>query len=206
MSNQFKPETAALLLIDHQVGVMQMIKTLQVDDVKRLVLALAKSAKILKMPIILTTSVETAFQQPLFKELAELLPDEYAARIKRKGIVNAWTDPDFRAAVEKTGRKQLIMGAVTTDICLVYPAVSAVKAGYEVQAVMDISGSPTQVGEDMARRRMEAAGVQLTATSTLIAELAQDWSTPEGQKLGEIMGASVNPPVRQLAPTEAASL
>lgn len=206
MPSQFKPETSVLLLIDHQVGVMQMIKTLQVEDVKRLVLAVAKAAKVLEMPIILTTSVETAFQQPIFKELAEVRPDEYAARIKRKGIVNAWTDPNFRAAVERTGRKQLIMGVVTTDICLVYPAISAVEAGYEVQAVMDISGSPTQVGEDMARRRMEAAGVQLTATSTLIAELAQDWSTPEGRKLGETMGSSVNPPVRQLAPTEAAPL
>ena len=206
MQSQFKPDTSALLLIDHQVGVMQMIKTLQVDDVKRLVLALAKTAKVLKIPTILTTSVETSFQQAIFKELAELLPDEYAARVKRKGIVNAWTDPHFKAAVEKTGRKQLIMGAVTTDICLVYPAISAVEAGYEVQAVMDISGSPTWVGEDMARRRMEAAGVKLTATSTLIAELAQDWSTREGQKLGEIMGSSVNPPVRQLAPSEAAPL
>ena len=201
---QFKPETSALLLIDHQVGVMQMIKTLNVDDVKRLTVALAKAAKILKIPVILTTSVETAFQQPIFKELAEAMPEEYAARVKRKGIVNAWTDPNFRAAVEKTGRKQLIMGGVTTDICLVYPSISAVEAGYQVQAVIDISGSPTEVGEEMARRRMEAAGVQLTATSTLIAELAQDWSTPEGQKLGEIMGMSVNPPVRQLAPSEAA--
>ena len=204
MPSPFKPETSALLLIDHQVGVMQMIKTLQVDDVKRLVLAIAKAAKVLKMPIILTTSVETAFQQPIFKELAEVLPAEYKARIKRKGIVNAWTDPNFKAAVEKTGRKQLIMGAVTTDICLVYPAVSAVEEGYEVQAVMDISGSPTWIGEDMARRRMEAAGVRLTATSTLIAELAQDWSTSEGKKLAEIMSSSVNPPVRQLAPSEAA--
>ena len=206
MVKHFKPETSALVLIDHQVGVMQMIKTAPVDDVKRLTLAVAKAAKILGIPIILTTSVEMAFQQPIFKELAEALPEEYAARIKRKGIVNAWSDPSFRAAIEKTGRRQLIMGAVTTDICLVYPAVSAVEAGYEVQAVIDISGSPTQVGEDMARRRMETAGVQLTVASTLIAELAQDWSTPEGQKLAEIMAGSVNPPVRQLAPSEAAPL
>ena len=204
MVQHFKPEMSALILIDHQVGVMQMIKTSPLDDVKRLTLALAKAAKILKIPIILTTSVETAFQQPMFKELAELLPDEYAARIKRKGIVNAWTDPAFVTAIKKTGRKQLIMGAVTTDICLVYPAVSAVEAGYEVQAVVDISGSPTQVGEETAWRRMQAAGVQLTVTSTMIAELAQDWSTPQGQKLGEVMASSVNPPVRQLAPSEAA--
>ena len=71
---------------------------------------------------------------------------------------------------------------------------------------MDISGSPTQIGEDMARRQMEAAGVQLTATSTLIAELAQDWSTPEGQQLAEIMATYVNPKVKQLAPSEAAPI
>ena len=84
-----------------------------------------------------------------------------------------------------TGRKNLIMAGVTTDVCLVYPAISAVREGFNVQAVMDASGSPFEISEEMSRRRMENEGVVLTATNTLMAELAQDWSRPErGQLLG----------------------
>ena len=79
------------------------------------------------------------------------------------------------------------MAGVTTDVCLVYPALSARSEGYHVQAVMDASGSPFEISEDMSRRRMENAGVVLTATNTLIAELASDWSRPEGAQLQQIM-------------------
>ena len=85
------------------------------------------------------------------------------------------------------------MGAITTDICLIFPALSAVQDGYEVQAVIDASGSPQQVSEDMARHRMREAGVVLTATNTLIAELAQNWATPQGTALTKIMFTGVLP-------------
>ena len=113
-------------------------------------------------------------------------------RVKRAGIVNAWTDPNFVNAIEATGRRQLIMAAVTTDICLVFPAISAVEAGYEVLAVMDASGTDTEIGEELARRRMERAGVWLTSTNTMVAELVQDWSTPEGGPLVQAM-TSISP-------------
>ena len=103
--------------------------------------------------------------------------------MKREGIVNARADDCFREAVEATGRKQLAMAGVTTDVCLVYPAIRAVAAGYDVQAILDASGSPFELSEDTSRRRMENAGVTLTATNTLLAELAQDWSRPEGTEL-----------------------
>jgi hypothetical protein len=82
------------------------------------------------------------------------------------------------------------MGAVTTDICLVFPAISAVEDGYEVQAVLDASGSPFEIGETVARRRMDRAGVWLTSTNTMIAELVQDWSTPQGMQLIPLLLAS----------------
>ena len=115
--------------------------------------------------------------------------------MKREGIVNAWDDPNFKAAVEATGRRQLIMGGVTTDVCLIYPTISAVADGYQVQAVLDISGSPFALSEETARKRMELAGVQFTATNTIIAELAQDWSTPHGQKLIELLFTDILPTV-----------
>ena len=102
---------------------------------------------------------------------------------------------EFVAAVEKTGRKNLIMAGVTTDVCLVFPTISAVRAGYNVQAVMDASGSPFEISEEMARRRMEREGVVLTATNTVMAELAQDWSRPEGGQLLGVLFSEVLPKI-----------
>jgi nicotinamidase-related amidase len=174
---------------------MQLIKTLDVEQVKRNTIALAKAAKILGLPVVLTSSQEDRIQQPLLRELAELLPEAYAARVKRQGIVNAWDDPNFRAAIEQTNRKQLIMGGVTTDVCLIYPTISAVEAGYQVQAVLDISGSPFALSEETARKRMELAGVAFTATNTIIAELAQDWSSPHGAELIRLLFTDILPAV-----------
>ena len=191
----FTPANTALLLIDHQVGTMQLIKNIDVEQAKRMSLALAKAARILGIPTILTSSQEDRLQGPLLPELQAILPEAFAARVQREGIVNAWTDPAFKAAVEATGRKNLIMAGVTTDVCLVFPAIDAVGEGYNVQAVMDASGSPFELSEDMSRRRMEGAGVVLTATNTIIAELAQDWSTPEGQQLIQLLFTDVLPPI-----------
>lgn len=195
MTTPFRADDSALLLIDHQIGTMQLIHTMPVEDAKRFSLALAKAARVLNMPVVLTSSQEDRIQGPLLPELEEILPEAFAARVQREGIVNAWADAAFKAAVEATGRKNLIMAGVTTDVCLVFPAIDAVAEGYRVQAVMDASGSPFTLSEEMSRRRMEAAGVVLTATNTLIAELAQDWSTPAGQQLIQLLFTDVIPPI-----------
>ncbi len=187
---QFKPGTTALVLIDYQVGTLQLIKTLPSDQSLRNAVMLAKAAKALGMPVVLTTSQKDNIQGPLPPAFGKLLPDAYESRIQRAGIVNAWADPKFAAAVKATGKKQLIMGGVTTDICLVFPSMSAVEAGFEVQAVMDASGSSYEIQENMSRRRMERAGVVLTTTNTIIAELVQDWSTPEGMELVKLLVAT----------------
>jgi nicotinamidase-related amidase len=195
MIGTFNSTDSALLLIDHQVGTMKLIKNIPLDMAKRNTLALAKTAKILGIPVVLTSSQEQNVQGPLLPELAQILPEAFAARVKRAGIVNAWADPNFKAAVEKTQRRNLIMAGVTTDVCLAYPAISACREGYQVQAVMDASGSPFDLSEEMSRRRMEREGVVLTATNTLIAELAQDWSRPEGGQLLGILFQDVLPSI-----------
>lgn len=174
---------------------MQLIKNIPLDVVKRNTLALAKTAKILNLPVILTSSQEENVQGELMPELKEILPEAFESRIKRAGIVNAWNDSNFKAAVEATGRKNLIMAGVTTDVCLVFPSISARREGYQVQAVMDASGSPFDISEDMSRRRMERENVVLTATNTLIAELAQDWSKPEGTQLLQVLFQDVLPKI-----------
>jgi nicotinamidase-related amidase len=187
MWGTFTSANSALFLIDHQVGTMQLIKNIPLEVAKKNTLALAKVAKILGLPVVLTTGTEDKFQGPLMPELEPILPEAFAARVRRGGCVNSWEDPDFRAAVEKTQRRNLIMAGVTTDVCLYSPAISASEAGYQVQAVLDASGSPYDLSEELARRRMERAGVTLTATTTLIAELARDWSRPEGRELLNVL-------------------
>jgi nicotinamidase-related amidase len=192
--SDFNQENSAMLLIDHQVGTMKLIKNLPLSEVEKNTLALAKVAKVLKIPVVLTSSQEERFQGPLMTSLAESLPEAYEARVKRAGIVNAWDDKHFVKAVKATSRTNLIMAGVTTDVCLVYPAISAALEGYGVQAVMDASGSPFHLSEDLARQRMHNAGVVLTATITLIAELVQDWSRPEGVELQQLLFSDVLPP------------
>lgn len=193
MNYPFKTTDTALLLIDHQVGTMQLIKNIPLEVVKRNTLALAKMAQILSIPVVLTSSQEDMFQGPLLAELAAILPKAHAARVKRGGIVDAWEDPNFKAAVEATGRRNLAMAGVTTDVCLVFPALSARRKGYQVQAVLDASGSPYDLSEEMARRRMENEGVVLTATVTLMAELARDWSDRDGDQLKQLLFSEVLP-------------
>ncbi|MCX2888325.1 MULTISPECIES: isochorismatase family protein [Pseudomonas] len=190
---RFTADNAALLLIDHQVGTMQLIKNIDSDLAAKQSVALAKMAKILNMPVVITSSQEDQAQGPILPEIAQVLPDAYAARVKRPGVVNAWEYPDFHKAVLATGRKNLIMAGVTTDVCLIFPAIDAAQEGFAVQAVMDASGSPSLLSEEFARQRMHDAGVVLTATNTLMAEIGKDWSTPNGQQLIGLLFSDVFP-------------
>lgn len=191
----FTPQDTAFLLIDHQVGTMQLIKNIDSARAGRMAIALAKAAKIMNVPVVMTSSQEDRIQGPLMPELGQVLPEAFANRVKRAGVVNAWNDPAFKAAVLATGRRNLVMAGVTTDVCLVFPAIDAIGEGFRVQAVMDASGSPFELSEDMSRRRMQDAGVILTATNTIIAEMAQNWSSPEGSQLIQLLFADVLPPV-----------
>lgn len=184
---KFSGHNAAMMLIDHQVGTMGWVKSIPFEELKRNALMLAKTAKILKIPTVLTSSMEEHAQGPLLSELEAVLPSEFAARIKRFGIVNAMDDENFAAAVRATGRKKLIVAGVTNDVCTVYPALHLVRGGYEVQVVADAGGSPTKMSDDIALRRMERGGVTLTSTNQVIAELAGNWSTPEGGQLVQVV-------------------
>ena len=184
---KFSADNAALLLIDHQVGTMGWAKSMPFEEMKRNALMLAKTAKILKMPTVLTSSMEEHAQGPLLSELETILPKEFAGRIKRLGIVNAMDDENFAKAVKATGRKKLIIAGVTNDVCTVYPALTLVRDGFEVQVVADGGASPTRMADDMALRRMEKNGVTLTSTNQVIAELAGSWATPEGGQLVQVL-------------------
>jgi len=184
---KFSAENAAMLLIDHQVGTMSWVKSIPLDELERNVLLLTKAARILKLPVVLTSSMEDHAQGPLLSKLGQILPDAFAARIKRTGIVNAMDDESFAAAVKATGRNKLIIAGVTNDVCTVFPALSLAREGFEVQVVADAGGSPSRIGDDMALRRMERAGVTLTSTNQLVAELVGNWTTPEGSQIVQVV-------------------
>jgi nicotinamidase-related amidase len=190
MRGQFTPENSVLVLVDYQIGTMQLIRSSSADVSLRNAVMLAAAATKLKMPIVMTSSQEDRIQGPISPELQKAAPDAYKKRVKRVGIVNAWADPNFSGAIEATERKNLIMGGVTTDICLVFPSISAVQLGYSVQAILDASGSSWAVQEEVTRQRMQQAGVVLTTTNTVIAELVQDWASPAGIELVKLLVGS----------------
>ncbi len=123
--------------------------------------------------------------------LEDIAPAAFGERIKRPGVVNCWDDEAFAQACRDTGRKQFIMAGVTTDVCLAPPAICAVEEGFEVYGVVDASGSPTTLTDEMAFRRMERAGVELTTTSAIIADLAVNWASEDGAKLIQILGEEI---------------
>lgn len=188
---KFNAEDTALLLIDHQVGTMGWVKSIPFEEMKRNAIMLAHTARILKIPVVLTSSMEEYAQGPLLSELQSILPIQFEQRVKRFGIVNAMDDVNFAAAVKATGRKKLVIAGVTNDVCTVYPALSLVRDGFAVQVVADAGGSPTQMADDISLRRMEKGGVTLTTTNQLIAELAGSWATPEGGELVQLIIAAL---------------
>ncbi len=198
-TKRFTPENSAMLLIDHQVGTIGWVGSIDQEELKRNAAALAKVAAALEMPVVLTSSMENMAQGPLMSELQDALPQAFETRIQREGVVNCWDDGTFAEAARATGRKNLILAGVTTDVCLAPPAISAVEEGFAVQAVVDASGSPTTMADEMAFRRMERAGVVLTTSNALIAELAENWTSENGKKLIQILFTDILSPMMQQA-------
>ncbi len=184
---RFTAQDTAILLIDHQVGTMGWVKSISFEAMKRNAVMLAETARILKIPAVLTSSMEAYTQGPLLSELQAALPGPFAERIQRMGIVNAMDDANFAAAVKATGRKQVIVAGVTNDVCTVYPVLTLIDMGYTVQVVADAGGSPTKLADEVSLRRMERHGATITTTNQLIAELAGTWATPEGGELVQLI-------------------
>jgi nicotinamidase-related amidase len=164
---------AVVLLVDHQSGLISLVQDYPPNEFKNNVLALAACAKFFALPTILTTSFEDGPNGPLVPELKEMFPD--APYIPRPGQINAWDNPDFVEAIRKTGRKQLILAGVVTDVCVAFVALSAREAGYEVFAVTDASGTFDLGVRTAALMRMQAAGVQLVNWFAVACELHRDW-------------------------------
>lgn len=164
---------AVCLLVDHQSGLISLVQDFSPGEFKNNVLALAASAKYFELPTILTTSFENGPNGPLVPELKEMFSG--SPYIARPGHINAWDNEDLVREVEKTGRRQLIIAGVVTEVCVAFPALSAVEAGYDVFVVTDASGTFNEVTRHTAWTRMAAAGVQLMNWFGVACELHRDW-------------------------------
>ncbi|MCW5552621.1 MAG: hydrolase [Verrucomicrobiae bacterium] len=171
--NRLDKHNCAVLLVDHQTGLVNLVQDFSPDDFKNNVLALADAAKYFKLPTILTTSFEDGPNGPLVPELKAMFPD--APYIARPGNINAWDNEDFVKAVKATGKKQLLLAGIVTEVCVAFPALSARAEGFEVFVCTDASGTFNQTTRDAAWSRMEQAGVQLMTWFGVACELHRDW-------------------------------
>jgi nicotinamidase-related amidase len=166
-------DDVAVLFVDHQSGLINLVHDFSPDDFINNVLALADSAKYFKLPTILTTSFEAGPNGPLMPELKALFPE--APYIARPGQINAWDNEDFVKAVKTTGKRQLLIAGIVTEVCVAFPALSAREEGFEVFVVSDASGTFNKTTRDAAWARMAQAGCQLMTWFAVACELHRDW-------------------------------
>jgi nicotinamidase-related amidase len=190
-ANRLSRDRAALVLVDHQVGLVLGVQDHDQEAMRRNLLALAKAAKAYDLPVVLTTSAEDGPNGPLLPELRALLPD--APLVRRPGEIDAFDNDEFAATVRDLGRDQLIIAGISTDVCVSFAALSAIASGYEVHAITDASGTWSALAADASINRMRDAGVTINNTVAVAAELQRDWREPGGQELAELMAGHAIP-------------
>ncbi|MGI0487732.1 hydrolase [Pantanalinema rosaneae CENA516] len=170
-----RPEDSILVLIDHQPYQFTNLNSHEPTMIINNVIGLAKSAKVFNVPTILTTVIEERGGY-IIKGLQDVFPDQKPIN---RTFINTWEDPNVTDVVKKSGRKQLILAALWTEICLAMPAIQALGEGYEVFIVTDASGGVTAEAHDMAVRRMVQAGAVPINWMAVLAEWQRDWARTE---------------------------
>jgi len=176
-------DNAALILVDHQVGLMTGVRDYETGELKHNVVALAKAAKALKLPIVVTTTARDSMWGPTFPELVEALA---GIKIIDRSSVNAFDDSKVAAAIEATGRKKLIFAGISLEVCAAFPAITAMGKGYESYVAVDASGTFSESKRQAGLIRMQQAGVIVSDYATLMVEILKDNARPEA---GEVYAA-----------------
>ena len=180
------PANAVLLMLDHQTGLFQTVKDIPIQELRTNATVLAKAAALAKVPVVTTASEPNGPNGPLMAELHEAVPD--ATYVPRKGEISAWENADFVRTVEGTGRRTLIMAGVWTSVCVVFPAIQAKAAGYDVYAVIDASGDISEMASQVTLARLVQAGVIPITTNAVVGELQRTWNRPDAAKFAELYG------------------
>ena len=169
-------DNAAVVLVDHQVGLITGVRDISVGDLKHNVVALARAAQVLGLPVVATTTAAEGMWGPMIPELSDALPAEQV--IIDRSTVNAWHDDRVRAAIKATGRQKLIFAGVSLEVCAALPAIAAVGEGYDAYVAIDASGTFWDAKREAGIARMQQAGVILTDYSTAMVEILKDNAAP----------------------------
>jgi nicotinamidase-related amidase len=183
--NELTLENSALVLIDHQPAVGLAVHSIDQGLLVTNVASLARAAKALGVPTVLTTigARGSVLVDPIFKEISDAFPE--ITPIDRT-TTHAWSDPNFRAAVDATGRKKLIMAGIVTGTCLSQSVIAALKDGFEVYFVSDCSGDVSKEAHDDAKVLMTQAGAKPITWLNLTGQWAPDYRSPQRAALGSI--------------------
>ena len=167
------PQNAAFVIIDYQPVQVNSIASMDRQLLVNNIVGAAKAAVAYGLPIVHSTvNVKTGLNKPPIPQLRKVL-DAYPTYDRT--TINSWEDVEFRTAVEATGRKKLVMTALWTEACLTFPALDALREGYEVYVVVDAVGGTSLAAHEAALRRIEQAGGQLISVPQLFCELQRDW-------------------------------
>jgi nicotinamidase-related amidase len=186
MINEVRPyepltsQNAALILVDHQVGLMTGVRDYSTGELKHNVVGLAKAAKALKLPIVVTTTARDSMWGPTFPELVEALP---SMEIIDRSSVNAFDDPRVARAIETTKRKKLIFAGLSLEVCAAFPAITAVGRGLDAYVAVDASGTFSETKRQAGLLRMLQAGVMVSDYATLMMEILKDNARPEAREV-----------------------
>ncbi|WP_232667728.1 isochorismatase family protein [Pseudonocardia sp. TRM90224] len=183
-SERLTRDNAALLLVDHQVGLYTGVRDIALAELKHNVVALTKAAQVLGLPIIVTTTAADSMWGPIVPELAAVLPADLA--VIDRFTVNAWDDPRVVEAVRATGRTKLIVTGISTEVCLAFPAISATADGFAAYAAVDAAGTFSATKREAGLLRMQQAGVIPIDYASAIVEILADNADPLA---GEVYGA-----------------
>jgi nicotinamidase-related amidase len=178
------PHNAVLALIDYQPEQYAGVGSVSHDELLAHVTMLGRVATSFELPVVLSTVYVRHGMSGTNKELLEALPG--VPEIDRT-TMNSWEDPDFRAAVERTGRKKLIIAGLWTEVCVAFPTLDALREGYQVYVVTDAIGGVSRVTHESAVQRMIQAGATPISVLGLACELQRDWGRPEANRLRAIM-------------------
>ncbi|KAJ7123955.1 ycaC protein [Mycena crocata] len=181
---RIEKNNSVLLVVDHQVGLFQLVRDFGPEEFRNNIFAHAAIGKLFNLPTVLTSSAESGPNGPLPQEIIDMHPT--APYIKRQGEVNAWDSPAFRDAVAATGKKQVILAGLVTDVCTSFLSLSLIEAGYTVFANADASGTFNAHTAADANARMRAAGVHVLSNFAITADLMRDWRSTE-PNAGELL-------------------
>lgn len=187
---------AVMLLIDHQSGLFQLVQDMDTLTLRNNVTALAKVAHLSKIPTFTTASMPDGPNGPLIPEIHHFNPD--AVYIPRTGQINAWDNPNWVKAIENTGRKTLIIAGTLTSVCMQFPALSALAAGYKVFTVIDASGNWSKMATDITIARVTQAGAMPIDTYAVVAEIQNTYNRPDWMAYSAIGVDHIVPRYRML--------